>query len=143
MRTKTSKIYISILNSNYEVIVVTEIRFNSGVLNNELIDDRYYMFRRVGRHVIGLAYGKLIVKTSGSIYFFLNLSINKSFCICAVYIPSPLNIFILEQFTQNFEHIIVNKQSPSVIVGDFNISALKWSSGDHTCKLMSCNSSKQ
>lgn len=46
IRTKLKDVYLSILNSNYDIICLTETNFNQSVLNGEVFDDRYQVFRR-------------------------------------------------------------------------------------------------
>lgn len=45
LRTKTHKIYQEILSNNYDIIILVETWLNDGILNGELCDGRYDIFR--------------------------------------------------------------------------------------------------
>lgn len=45
--------------------------------------------------------------------------------LCAVYIPSPLKIEVLETYVNNIKRVI-NKQSCTILIGDFNIPTIHW-----------------
>ncbi|VVC93934.1 unnamed protein product, partial [Leptidea sinapis] len=53
---------------------------------------------------------------------------SNTISICAAYIPSPLKYYTLLRFVLNVETILVNKQLQTVVIGDFNISSIKWNS---------------
>jgi exonuclease III len=46
MRTKLQHFYQNVLNSNYDVICLTETNLISGIFDGEIIDSRYNIFRR-------------------------------------------------------------------------------------------------
>lgn len=46
IRTKTTDIFLNILNHNYDIVILTETWLNDTIFDSELIDDRYTVFRR-------------------------------------------------------------------------------------------------
>lgn len=46
VRSKTTEIYLNILNNCYDIICLTETNLNTGVHDTELIDSRYNVYRR-------------------------------------------------------------------------------------------------
>lgn len=46
IRSKTHEVYTNVLNSEYDVICLTETNLNSSVFDNEILDSRYNIFRR-------------------------------------------------------------------------------------------------
>ncbi|KAL4705380.1 hypothetical protein ACJJTC_016573 [Scirpophaga incertulas] len=46
LRTKTTEFYNNLLLSNHDIILVTETWLNDGILDSELSDNRYEIFRR-------------------------------------------------------------------------------------------------
>lgn len=46
IRSKISELYINVLNSNYDIICLTETNLNDSIFDSECFDDRYSVFRR-------------------------------------------------------------------------------------------------
>lgn len=46
IRSKLSQFYMNVLNSNFDIICLTETNLNKGVFDGEIIDGRYNIFRR-------------------------------------------------------------------------------------------------
>ena len=148
IRTKTSDVYQSVLNSNYDVLVFTETWLNNSIVSNEFVDGRYNVFRRDRETTSSsrLDGGGVLIAVSkrykcyrvnswetNSEDLWINIILGtKTISICGVYLPPPLKQNTIENFIQNTEKFM-SKQSLTVIVGDFNLPSIKWIS-DAKCK---------
>lgn len=141
MRTKLSQFYQNLLNSNYDVICLTETNLNNNIFDGEVVDSRYNIFRR-DRDDINSSKGDgggvlIAVKKSFQVlrqaYWESNLedlwiSIIPKNCnapkinICVCYLPPELNCFKRDEFYSNCQKILLNHciDDKNIIVGDFN-----------------------
>jgi hypothetical protein len=150
LRSKTHEFLNEINCSNYEVIILTETWLNDGILNEELFDDRYVVYRRdrssTGFHGNKDGGGVLIaiLKSIHSVRNFefdsicediwvtLDLKIEnsiKKLHLCGVYLPPPISKLMLEHFIENCSNVInrYNSNDYICLVGDFNLGAIDWS----------------
>ncbi|XP_061379603.1 uncharacterized protein LOC133319395 [Danaus plexippus] len=156
LKTKTKDVYLATLKSDFDVLVFTETWLNSGISDNELFDARYNIFRRDrescdskkkegGGVLIAVLkkYKSYRVNSweTNCEDIWVNLVLeSETISLCAVYIPSPLQYDILERFTINVERITNNKQSRTLVLGDFNIPSIEWSLDLNNNKMFPCNS---
>lgn len=146
MRTKTNEIYNNILLCSYDVIIFTETWLNSGVMNNEFIDARYMVYRRDRQHQVKKDGGGVLIAVSKNLVssrmsywetecedLWVQVTLNlggtsKKIAFCAVYLsPSCSSDLYLKLFC-NVENII-NQNDDVVIMGDFNLSNIRWMKG--------------
>lgn len=129
------------------MIVICETWLNSSFTDSELFDNRYFVYRRdresSGFHS-GRSGGGVLVAVSKrwpsyrlanfeskceDVWVGLDIKINnklEQLFICGVYLPSPLQKHVLEHFIANTNNVLVNS-SHSLIMGDFNLSCIRWS----------------
>ena len=149
IRGKLDTIYQNVLSMNFHVIVLTETWLNESVLDAEVFDGRYQIFRR-DRHSGTFSEGKegggVLIAVCKSINAYrnasfesrcedlwvtLDLSTNRAFktCkkihLCAAYLAPPVNNNLITYFTNRLNSII--NDEPVMIIGDFNLSSIEWS----------------
>lgn len=145
IRTKTNVIYLALLNTDFDVIVFSETWLNDSISCSEIIDNRYTVFRRDRESAESCKSdgGGVLIAVSKRYKscridswetrcedLWVNIVMDLStVSICAVYIPSPLKYEVLENYINNVERI-VDKQSYTILIGDFNIPAIHWTSKD-------------
>lgn len=153
LNTKTLNFSKNVLCNNYDIIVLTETWIQSGVTDRELFDDRYNVYRcdrdtdRRGSKKTGG--GVLIaIKTKFNSYKICQNNGNsiedlwvildhidgkesKKICICAVYVSPPLKRDDYELFLQSAGTLMLDSSDSydCLIMGDFNLSCVDWSSG--------------
>ncbi|KAL0879738.1 hypothetical protein ABMA27_003451 [Loxostege sticticalis] len=143
MRTKLRSINMEILANDFDVIVLTETWLNTCVFDGEIFDTRYNMFRRdrqantFSEKVDG---GGVLIAVTKKINCYRNydfeskcedllvtleLKSGSNLNLCAVYLPSPLEISHLEHFLDSSRKVLDNMQDV-MIIGDFNIAGIDW-----------------
>lgn len=160
MRSKTVDLYLNILNSDYDLICLTETNLDGGVYNEEMFDERYNVFRRDrlecnykrrkkegGGVLIAVrrCYTVLRQLHWESCYEDLWISIVPTrkgelpLNVCVCYLPSYLETDDFEEFTSRCQRNILDSTNngPFIILGDFNIPEIDWfaSSGDAICSV--------
>lgn len=150
LRTKADFFYVSVLQNDYDIIIITESWLNDSVFDYELFDHRYNVFRRDRSSTCSYRTKKdgggvlIAVKKSFDVVrktdcesqcedLWLILKIGKMVLnICAVYIPSPLNVDYVDIFTKNTVQVIHNNMTKGIseplflLVGDFNMGDIEW-----------------
>ena len=143
LRTKTNSVYCESLQSDFEIICLTETYLNGSVFDGEIFCDDYQVFRR-DRESTGSTKrdgGGVLVATKRTMDAVLlpdvcteaeDLWISVSHCnnrllLCCVYLP-PDDFDALEYFMYGLVSVC-EKYPDSVIIicGDFNVPLLKWS----------------
>lgn len=141
MRTKLQHFYQNVLNSDYDVICLTETNLNSGIFDGEVIDSRYNVYRR-DRDITSSSKesggGVLIaVKKKFHVLRQANwdsdqediwITILPNNChapkinLCVCYLPPDLNCSKRDEFYSNCQNIMLNRCEDDryLIVGDFN-----------------------
>jgi hypothetical protein len=140
MRTKLQHFYQNVLNSNYDVICLTETNLISGIFDGEIIDSRYNIFRRdrdIANSTKESGGGVLIaVKKKFQVlrqaHWDSNqediwITIKSNNChspninICVCYLPPDLNCTKRDEFYSDCQMILLNHcDDRFAIVGDFN-----------------------
>lgn len=145
IRTKTNDIYNNVTLSNYPIIALTETWLNDNICNREIFDSRYIVYRRDrclsrGSKKDG---GGVLVAVSRNIPsarveswesecedIWVTLQINcgnivKRIALCVIYLPPPVRLESLGTFLENASNVM-NHVSDVVIMGDLNLSFIKW-----------------
>jgi hypothetical protein len=148
LRTKTYTFFNSILNCNYDVVVLTETWLNEGVLSSELFDDRFIVYRQdVGggvnlwRHGVLIAINKrlrseLCHDLSSNQIACISIGVriifprNISIFINAIYFPpaTPSNLYL--DYCEHIESLSNVLKNNLLIVGDFNLPEINSSTYD-------------
>lgn len=147
IKTKTTDLYLSSLNFDYDIICITETNLNSGFFDNELLDLRYNVFRRDretscinkkegGGVLIAIKKTYVAVRMltweSSVEDLWINIKPNdyvtSNIYICVCYLPPDLPIKDQNVFYSNCQNILSNITSNSLnlIVGDFNVPGISW-----------------
>lgn len=149
LRTKTTTFYRNVCVNHYDIIIITESWLLSNIADAELVDSRYVMWRRDRdyartRQTLGggvcIAVRRYLNVTPQPTYqssaedIWITLIINKSIIlhICAVYLCEQNCGYSYSEQLRNYLHtlndiIMKNPNDRYVIVGDFNLSGVKWS----------------
>jgi hypothetical protein len=148
--TKTLDIYVNSSILDYDVIILSETWLRSDILDSELFDNNFSVYRRdrrsSGFHGNKSGGGVLIAVSKK--FSSCRLSNYESMCedvwvgvdiclgkkpvklkICGVYLPSPIKEHILTTFIDNTCQVLEN-DGPSLIVGDFNLGKISWTPRD-------------
>lgn len=142
--------------NDYDVIILTETWLNEDISSTELFDDRYDVYRRdrklneLCKKRTGGGVLIAILKKHNSIDMSFHNSLcedlwvkvqvktkhkTNSLCFCAVYIPSPVNINVLEHYLENAGKII-STEGNTFIAGDFNLTNINWLNSDDSSFLV-------
>lgn len=154
LRTKTNSTLRNVLTSNYKIIAFTETWLNVNINNNEIIDDRYIVYRRDrmsstsskkdGGGVM-LAVSRDIPSVrevtwesdAENLWVTLQLKINnimKNISICVVYLPPPVKLDTLSNVLDNIESKI-DLCDDLVILGDFNLGFIEWNTNNNCSQM--------
>lgn len=148
IRSKINDVFLNALNSNYDIICLTETNFNSSIYDAELFDPRYNIYRRdrSSTDVSKTEGGGIVLAIKKSIHAIRQTSWDSTvedlwltlppcgknkktinFCLC--YLPSHLPKVQLESFYDNCYKIILRSDDAEefVCIGDYNTPGLSWS----------------
>ncbi|KAL0832334.1 hypothetical protein ABMA28_001768 [Loxostege sticticalis] len=159
MKTKINDIKLSSLSNSYDIIVATETWLDDTVLENELFDTRYNVYRRdrSSTCLAGKGGGGVLIAVSKSlsskrvnhfesIYEDLWVSVNAKvhgkvveYLFCAVYLPPPVKPNVLEIFLENCNVVMQSSCNRSVILGDFNLGFIDWVMDNQNKKMIPSN----
>lgn len=158
LRTKTDSFYRQVSLNSYDVIVLTETWLIDGLLNSELFDDRYIVWRRdrdysvtgqsrgggvliATRRELSVTPQPLLHSSAEDLWITLRLkNLNSrdyvNLYICAVYLCKQNKGFSFSNQLANFltklNHTILNNTSDVFLVlGDFNMSGISWVSSNN------------
>lgn len=133
---------------NVHIIVLTETWLNESVLDSEILDNRYQIFRRdrqSGTFSGGREGGGVLIAVIKSINAYRNksfesccedlwvtldlptnstLKTSKRIHLCATYLAPPVNINLITYFTNKVSSAI--NDDSVIIIGDFNLGNIKW-----------------
>ncbi|XP_060802241.1 uncharacterized protein LOC132902173 [Amyelois transitella] len=145
IRTKLPQLYHNILNSDYDVICLTETNLNQGIFDGEVIDSRYNIFRKDrlqytnsskeegGGVILAIKKSFRVVRRACWdsslediwITIILNASSSLKLHICVCYLPPDLIVSKLDEFYTNCQNVLLNycQDDQFLIVGDFNTPA--------------------
>lgn len=145
IRTKLPQLYHNILNSDYDVICLTETNLNQGIFDGEVIDSRYNIFRKDrlqytnsskeegGGVILAIKKSFQVVRRACWdsslediwITIILNASSSLKLHICVCYLPPDLIVSKLDEFYTNCQNVLLNycQDDHFLIVGDFNTPA--------------------
>lgn len=158
MRSKTHQLYLNILNSDYDVICLTETNLDVGIFNEEMFDERYNVFRRDrnessyngrkdegGGVIVAIKKCYTVIRRSSWDSNFedvwisiLPKSSNHSpLNICLCYLPPYLLSDDVSKFMTHCQNIILNNNSSGhfILVGDFNFPEIYWNKSDLDSRL--------
>lgn len=148
LRSKLVDLRLNILNSNYDVIVLTETWLVAGVTDSEVIDDRYVLYRkdRDSRTSCKRDGGGVLIATKRSIasnrrldweevcleHLTVSLLLGKhNLIISAVYIPPSSSTQLYKKFFSKCELIYDAEPGATLcLLGDFNLPHLHWLASD-------------
>lgn len=141
LRTKCNDFYLNLLNSHHDIICLTETWLNNSVNSSELFSSEYFVYRRDRESSASIKSdggGSLIAVNENFVSYSIRrndwesdvedvwitiVARNTRINICCVYLPSYLNIDILEKFYDKLQSIFSsNPYDKYLIVGDFNLS---------------------
>lgn len=151
LRSKVEEFYLSVISSDYDIIVLTETFLNKSILNSELfVLNDYFVYRRdrdysktgqvKGGGVLIAVRNSLLIKsiehrenwqTDDVEDLWISLKYNKKlYHICGVYLVNTLNIDCFTHFIENIELVCQRNMDDCVlIVGDFNLPNLVSANG--------------
>lgn len=152
IRSKLNDLHLSILNSSYDIICLTETNFNNSVLDSEYIDNRYTVFRRdrnssCSKKTDG---GGVAIAVKKSLRVVRQVSwecdveeiwltvisdvIKENINICLCYLPPDLDHKNLEMFYNNCQNVITETLSNQkvLLIGDFNTPDVYWKSNPNS-----------
>ncbi|CAG5031084.1 unnamed protein product [Parnassius apollo] len=162
-RSKIDSLYKNFLNSNYNLICLTETNFDASVYNGELFDEQYNVFRRDHDTTCIKKYNKddgggvlVAVKKQYSAVGQVSweseledvwISISppnisgQTNNVCVCYLPPYLNKNDLSNFYSNLQNIILksNEQNYFALFGDFNVPNVSWILSNDGSMTASCN----
>lgn len=159
-RSKVKDIQLSLLDSNYDIVCLTETNFDRGVYDNEFVDNRYNVFRRDresscsskqsgGGALIAVKNNINVIRQSSweSIVeeIWLTIISNKpgdsTLHICLCYLPPDLSIDNVGTFYDNCQRVILNVAPGDdfVVLGDFNAANITWSKQTASTSLIPLN----
>lgn len=145
LRTKLKEFYINALNEDYDILALTETWLHTGILDRELLTDKYIVHRRdrdsdlTGMNLGG---GVLLAVDSSKfqservaspfsgmyfedVWVKLNTSMSNSLLICVVYFRPNTTEDIYTEFFSKMESIVeINKTSNICIFADLNLPEL-------------------
>lgn len=159
MKTKLNDIKLASLSNSYDIIVATETWLDDTVLENELFDTRYNVYRRdrSSTCLAGKGGGGVLIAVSKSlsskrvnhfesIYEDLWVSVNAKvhgkvveYLFCAVYLPPPVKPNVLEIFLENCNVVMQSSCNRTVILGDFNLGFIDWVMDNQNKKMIPSN----
>jgi exonuclease III len=142
IRTKLSKFNQNLLNSDYDVICLTETNLNESIFDGEVVDARYNIFRRdrVNTNSSKQDGGGVLIAIKKSFQVIRQtywdssqediwITIVPNTCndpklnICVCYLPPDLSNSKLDEFYTNCQRVLLNhcQDDSCLIVGDFII----------------------
>lgn len=159
LRTKTHNLYMNALSQDYDILVLSETWLNDSVFDNELLDNRYNVYRRdrqdcllskrEGGGVLVAVMNKYEVLRKPKweincehLWLILKLRVGSSveiFNVCALYLPPPLKVEALEYILDNITQVINNEAAPNsqtMILGDFNLPTIQWHTDKNSVSLI-------
>lgn len=148
LRTKTDTFYRGVLSSDFDIGLFTETWLCDGILDTELCDSKYDLFRRdrgsLGGGLMALCAPRLQARPrpewerTGLESMWLTIPARKlgtsqrrDLHICIVYIP-PDNMIPtrIEKFMALLKEVIdASPNDNFIICGDFNLPNIKWTTG--------------
>lgn len=148
---KIHEFYLSVISSDYDIIVLTETSLNKSILNSELfVLNDYFVYRRdreydrtgqvKGGGVLIAVKNNVLVKsvehqsqweTAGVEDLWITVKYNKTlYHICVVYLLNTLSIECFKKFMEKIEMVCgKNLDDMVLIVGDFNLPNLVSANG--------------
>lgn len=161
LRTKLPQFYRSIETNNFDIIIITESWLCDGILDTELCDNRYDVFRydrpasQMGGGVLicikrcfsAMARLDINIGRAESVWITINsndkyqgsVTSTRRTHIAAVYLPPNNNLhFMLNDFKNLLlmQHSI-NPDDTFLIIGDFNLPCIKWTVDGRGIKITS------
>lgn len=158
LRTKTNELYQSILLNDYKIIAFTETWLNSHIMNNELFDSRYTVYRRdrqchantkkdgggvllaVSRKIPSCRIHSWESKNNEDLWVTVKVEHNnivKNLAVCVVYLP-PVKAESLSYHLNSISYV-TDKVDDVLILGDFNLGFFEWSNADNNTHLIPKN----
>lgn len=157
MRSKTTELYLNVLNNDYDIICLNETNLNSSIFNAELFDDRYTVFRRDrsdcpgstkvegGGIIMAVKEHLRVVRRRDweSCYEDIWLTIlpqsggRPPLNICLSYLPPDMSLSNVTQFFEHCQNKILNGNlnDSFMLLGDFNIPTVSWKR-EHSCEYL-------
>lgn len=147
IRSKTKDFFLSVLNSDYDVICLTETNLNCSVFDGELFDSRYNIVRRdryesASHKSEG---GGVLIALKKTFSFIRQISwdsevedlwisilpdftSSKVINICLCYLPPDLPFEDINKFYNNLQNIVIRLRDTEEIlcIGDFNTPDIQW-----------------
>lgn len=146
-RTKLNEFYLNVLNSDYDVICLTETNLDSSISSAEFFDSRYTIIRRDrdsltshkqsgGGILVAIKKNISLIRLShlesDSECIWLSLNPGRSIItLCLAYLPPDVSIDRLHRFYDKTGDFISEHDGHVIILGDFNTPSIDWN-GDMT-----------
>lgn len=148
IRGKLNDLYLSSLKVDYDIIVITETWLNDSVLDAEVLNDNYRIYRRDRESTSGskLDGGGVLIAISNKINssrlsdlesnhedIWIKVTdtseANYVLIICAVYVPPPVTCDRLNSHLDCISNSMssLNERGTFLVIGDFNIGSVNWS----------------
>lgn len=143
LRSKTKTIYCASVQSDFDIICLTETYLNDGVFDGEVMCDDYQVFRRDRSSTASDRRdgGGVLIATRCDLEVALMPGLcsdaedlwvsvtcrDGCFLLCCVYLP-PGDVRAFECFLSALESVSVNHPDSTILIcGDFNVPRLSWS----------------
>lgn len=160
IRSKTNAFYLNVLNSDFDIIALTETNLNFDISDSELFDDRFIVFRRDRSSTYSSK------KDGGGVLIAVNKRCNVTrqtswesdaedvwisiiptcdneplLNICCCYIPPDISLAERAKFYDHIQNIILNLKGLNdfLFLGDFNTPNILWEKSPVFNSLIPCN----
>jgi exonuclease III len=149
LRTKTQTYFLSIIENPYDVFVFAETNLMPGINTGEIFTNEYIVFRcdRALEKTVKKSGGGVLIAIKSSLQcnlidngsIFENIELvcvkihqnESNIFLCGVYIPPTSTADVYDSFCSFINNKVIKKCKDNdriVIVGDFNLPALRWRS---------------
>ncbi|CAK1549330.1 unnamed protein product, partial [Leptosia nina] len=147
IRSKTTDLFLNVLNSSYDLICLTETNLTQGVFNSEVFDNRYLVYRkdRYSSCSSKRDGGGVLIAVKNNIHairlehyesvyedLWISVNLNNSslngLLICVCYLPPDLTKEDLNSYYSHLQDFVLHKANNRhvLILGDFNTHNLSW-----------------
>ncbi len=148
-KTKTTQLFLSVIENDYDIIVLVETNFDSSIIDEEVFDNRYLVYRcdRVlNVNSVKSSGGGVVVAVKKSFNsvacpdmsnsceeMWIKVSfVNLKLFFCGVYLPHSAPDEFCNRHINSVEKIsdVADVNDLILICGDFNLSNITWTNRD-------------
>ncbi|KOB51826.1 putative reverse transcriptase, partial [Operophtera brumata] len=143
IRSKIKDVYLNASANNYDLICLTESNLNDSVMDGELFDARYNVFRRdrLSTKVPKKEGGGLLIASNKKLRVDWESDVEDIWLtllscdhhkpdlnVCLCYLPPDWPVHLLKSFYDNLHRVIFNSKDSDefLVLGDFNTPLVTW-----------------